>query len=99
MKLSHLILQAINEFEVSLADKIVDQLFERLKQEDLTQGDEKLLTDEQLCNCLQISTSHFYKLKNKHKSNFPVYNVGKTKRYKLSEVEAFFKSKKYQSKN
>jgi hypothetical protein len=36
MKLSHHILQAINEFEVSLADKIVDQLFERLKQEELS---------------------------------------------------------------
>jgi hypothetical protein len=45
MKLFHHILQVINEFEVSLADKIVDQLFERLKQQDLTKGDEELLTD------------------------------------------------------
>ncbi len=99
MKLSHHILQAINEFEISLADKIVDQLYERLKHEDQNQRGEEFLSDEQLCNCLQISTSHFYKLKNKHKSNFPVYNVGKAKRYKLSEVETFFKSKKYQSQS
>ena len=94
MKLSHHILQAINEFETSLSDRITDQLFERLAEVSLNQNDEVLLTDEQLCTHLQISTSHFYKLKKKHKSTFPVYNVGKARRYKLSEVEKFFKSLK-----
>ena len=94
MKLSHHILQAINEFETSLSDRITDQLFERLAEVSLNQNDEVLLTDEQLCTHLQISTSHFYKLKKKHKSTFPVYNVGKARRYKLLEVEKFFKSLK-----
>jgi len=94
MKLSHHILQAINEFEINLTDRIVSQLFDKLTQESLTQNDETLITDEQLCKHLQISTSHFYKLKKKHKSTFPVYNVGKAMRYKLSEVEKFFKTLK-----
>jgi predicted DNA-binding transcriptional regulator AlpA len=95
MKLSHHILQAINEFETNLTDKIISQLFDKLSQESLTQNDETLLTDEQLCTHLQISSSHFYKLKKRYKSTFPVYNVGKAKRYKLSEVEKFFKTLKY----
>ena len=94
MKLSHHILLAINEFESSLANKIVDQLLEQLSKEKFTSNREELLSDEQLCNYLQISTSHFYQLKKKYKSTFPVYTVGKTKRYKLSEVEMFFKSVK-----
>jgi len=92
MNLSHHILQAINEFEINLTERIINQLFDKLSQEKLNQIDEVLLTDEKLCLHLQISTSHFYKLKKKYQSTFPVYNVGKAKRYKLSEVETFFRS-------
>jgi predicted DNA-binding transcriptional regulator AlpA len=92
MNLSHHILQAINEFELNLSERIINQLFDKLSQEKLNQTNEVLLNDEELCQHLQISTSHFYKLKKKYRSIFPVYNVGKAKRYKLSEVETFFRS-------
>lgn len=92
-KLQHHILKAVNEFEANLADTIVSKLLQELTSADLTQTrEEVLITDIQLCNHLQISTAHFYKLKKKHKSIFPVYDIGGAKRYKLSEVEGFFKS-------
>jgi len=93
-KLSHHILKAVSEFEANLAETIVSKLLKELASADLDHDREELLTDAQICAHLQISTAHFYKLKKKHKSNFPVYNVGKAKRYKLSEVESFFKSLK-----
>lgn len=52
---------------------------------------ETLLKDVELCEALQISTAHFYKMKKAHK-DFPIYNVCGAKRYKLSEVEQFIKS-------
>jgi hypothetical protein len=56
---------------------------------------EKRLKDVELCEALQISTAHFYKIKKKHK-DFPVIDVSGAKRYKLSEVEQFFKSKQHE---
>ena len=56
-------------------------------------NNEKLLKDVQLCEVLQISTAHFYKMKKAHK-DFPVYDIYGAKRYKLSEVELFLKSLK-----
>jgi predicted DNA-binding transcriptional regulator AlpA len=75
-----------------MVEDIVSKLLVQLTSADLPQSREALLTDEQLCTHLQISTSHLYQLKKKHKSTFPVYNVGRAVRYKLSEVESFFKS-------
>ena len=60
----------------------------------LNSSNEKLLKDIELCDLLQISTSHFYKLK-KANADFPVYDFDGAKRYKLSEVEQFFKNKKH----
>ncbi|GAB5565165.1 MAG: hypothetical protein Wins2KO_22280 [Winogradskyella sp.] len=91
-QLSHHILKAVKEFETNLVDALVSRLLEQLAQRDLSQTPEEVLTDEQLCERLQISTSHFYKLKKKHK-DFPVIDLGGAKRYKQSEVEQFFKSK------
>ena len=94
-KLHHHILKAVNEFEANLADTIVSKLLRELTSADLTQAHEEvLITDIQLCDLLQISPAHFYKLKKKYKSTFPVYDIGGAKRYKLSEVESFFKSLK-----
>jgi len=92
-KLHHHLLKAASEFEASLSETIVSQLLEKLTTEDLACAHEELLTDEQLCLRLQISTSHFYKLKKKFHSTFPVYDIGGAKRYKLSEVENFFQYK------
>lgn len=91
-KLQYNLLKAVSEFEANLVEKIVAQLLEQLATLDLPSSREGLLTDEQLCKHLQISTSHFYKLKKKYKSTFPIYDIGGAKRYKQSEVEEFFKS-------
>lgn len=91
-QLSHHILKAVKAFEANLVDTLASQLLEQLAKRDLSQMPEEVLTDEQLCERLQISTSHFYKLKKTYK-DFPVINLGGAKRYKQSEVEQFFKSK------
>jgi len=91
-KLHHHVLKALIELEANLADTIVSKLLQELNTADLSSSREELLTDEQLCNHLQISTSHFYKLKKKHIGTFPVYDFGGAKRYKQSEIEEFFKS-------
>ncbi len=93
VKYQHHLLKAASEFGANLSETIVSQLLEKLATEDLARQSEELLTDEQLCQRLQISTSHFYKLKKKYHSTFPVYDFGGAKRYKQSEVESFFKSK------
>lgn len=93
-KLSHHILKVVQEFEADLAETIVSKLLQELTSANSAETSEQLLIDEQLCEQLQISTAHFYKLKKKHKSTFPVYNIGGAKRYKQSEVESFFKSLK-----
>lgn len=80
-----------------LEDRIAKKVFDVLAEEDLfvngtPLANGKLLKDVELCEALQISTAHFYKIKKKHK-DFPVYDISGAKRYKLSEVEQFFKSK------
>ncbi len=90
-QLSHYILKAVSAFEANLVDALASRLLEQLADRDLTPMREEVLTDEQLCERLQISTSHFYKLKKKYK-NFPVIDFGGAKRYKQSEVESFFKN-------
>lgn len=93
-KLSHYILKVVQEFEADLVDTIVSKLLQELTSADSAETSEQLLTDEQLCSHLQISTSHFYKLKKKYCKTFPVYCLDGAKRYKQSEVENFFKSLK-----
>jgi len=91
MKLSHHILQAISQIEDRLANRIVNELLQKLNENKQCKDTEELLTDKQLCQSLQISISHFYKLKQKHKKSFPLYNFDGATRYKQSEVEQFFK--------
>ncbi len=93
-KSSYQILKALSAFEANLVEAMASRLLEQLADRDLAQMCEEVLTDEQLCERLQISTSHFYKLKKKYKSQFPVIDFGGAKRYKQSEVEQFFKSLK-----
>ena len=93
-KFTHNLLKTVSEFEANLAEAIAVKLLEQLNSMDLVRDREELLTDEQLCNRLQISTSHFYKLKKKYCKAFPMYNIDGAKRYKQSEVESFFKSLK-----
>jgi len=86
--------KAFSELESRIAQRVVDALS---KQSNALVGmpipSEKLLKDVELCEALQISTAHFYKVKRRHK-DFPVYDIDGAKRYKLSEVEHFIKSLK-----
>lgn len=83
--------KAFAELEHRIAERVVTCLSgnEEFPHEAL--GQERLLTAEQLSEYLQISISHFYSFKKKHK-NLPVYNIGKNIRYKASEIENFIKS-------
>ncbi|WP_407556509.1 helix-turn-helix transcriptional regulator [Winogradskyella sp. 4-2091] len=84
--------KVFSELESRIAQRVVDALS---KQSNALVGvpipSEKLLKDVELCEALQISTAHFYKVKRRHK-DFPVYDIDGAKRYKLSEVEQFIKS-------
>ena len=83
-----------SELEATIADRIIIGLKAQLAEANSLAVNEKLLKEFELCNLLQISTSHFYKLKKKYCKTFPVYSIDGAKRYKQSEVENFFKSLK-----
>ncbi|MBO3096808.1 helix-turn-helix domain-containing protein [Gelidibacter pelagius] len=90
--LQHHVLKVFSELESRIAQRIIDALSQQPNAVTGTLvASENLLKDGQLCEALQISTSHFYKMKKAHR-DFPVYNVHGAKRYKLSEVEQFIKS-------
>ncbi|MDC8099169.1 helix-turn-helix domain-containing protein [Chryseobacterium rhizosphaerae] len=83
--------KVFSELKAGIVEEIISQLKEQgLGFSGTPVGQEKLLTDKQLCELLQISTSH---LSNFRKANpdFPSYAIGKNVRYKLSEVEEFLK--------
>ena len=86
------LLKVFTELENRITKRVLDGISQALITAN-SQTNEKTLTDAELCEALQISTSHFYKLK-KGKSDFPTYNYGGVKRYKLSEVESYFKTLK-----
>lgn len=92
--LQYHLLKVFSELENRIAQRIVNVLSDQ----SIVLGEnsilnEKLLKDVELCEALQISTAHFYKVKRRHK-DFPVYDIDGAKRYKLSEVEQFIKSLK-----
>ncbi len=84
------LLKVFSELEHRIAERVIASLpYSPSSAIQIT--NEKLLKDVELCDLLQISTSHFYKLKYKHK-DFPTHSIGGAKRYKQSEVETFFKT-------
>ncbi|MEQ3663773.1 hypothetical protein [Olleya sp.] len=92
--LQYHLLKVFSELENRIAQRVIVALSEQSNAViGKPLGKEKLLKDVQLCEELQISTAHFYKMKKAHK-DFPVYDVFGAKRYKLSEVELFLKSLK-----
>ncbi|KMQ67681.1 hypothetical protein ACM39_12550 [Chryseobacterium sp. FH2] len=83
--------KVFSELKAGIADEVISQLKEQgFGLAGTPVGQEKLLTDKQLCELLQISTSH---LSNFRKANpdFPSLPIGKNVRFKLSEVEEFLK--------
>lgn len=93
MEDSHLakhLLKVFSELEHRIAQRVIASLPDA-PNATMHIANERLLKDVELCELLQISTSHFYKLKQKYK-DFPTHNIGGAKRYKQSEIEAFFKT-------
>lgn len=92
--LTYHLAKVFSELEVRIAERVLSLLTEQgLGQTGTPVGQEKLLTDKQLCEQLQISITHLYNLKKKYHT-FPSHKMGKNVRYKLSEVEEFFKNVK-----
>lgn len=89
--LTYYLTKVFSELEVRIAERVLSLMTENgLGLAGTPVGQEKLLTDKQLCELLQISTSH---LSNFRKANpdFPSLPIGKNVRFKLSEVEEFLK--------
>ncbi|MEJ5102402.1 helix-turn-helix domain-containing protein [Chryseobacterium sp. MYb328] len=95
--LTYHVTKVFSELEVRIAERVLSLLTEQGIAAGVSIGSEKFLTDKQLCEFLQISTSH---LSNFRKANpdFPSYPIGKNVRFKLSEVEEFLKSNKKSKK-
>jgi len=85
--------KVFSELEVRIAERVLSLLAEQSMTAGMSGVSEKLLTDKQICEHLQISISHFHNFK-KANSDFPSYAIGKNVRYKLSEVEEFIKNVK-----
>lgn len=83
--------KVFSELEHRIAGRVLSLLTEQGIAAGVPAGSEKLLTDKQVCEHLQVSISHFHNFK-KANADFPSYAIGKNMRYKLSEVEEFLKS-------
>ena len=96
--LTYHLTKVFSELEVRIAERVLSLLTEQgLGLAGTPVCQENLLTDKQLCEKLQISTTHFHNFKKLH-PDFPSITIGKSKRYKQSEVEEFLKSNPIKSK-
>lgn len=96
--LTYHLTKVFSELEVRIAERVLSLLTEQGSGLIGTPlGQERLLTDKQICEHLQISISHFHNFK-KANSDFPSYAIGKNVRYKLSEVEEFLKCNQLKNK-
>lgn len=92
--LTYHLTKVFSELKAEIAEEVISQLKEQgFGLAGTPAGQEKLLTDKQVCEHLQISISHFHNFKKAH-NDFPSYAIGKNIRYKLSEVEEFIKTLK-----
>jgi predicted DNA-binding transcriptional regulator AlpA len=83
------LLKVFSELENRLTHQVVSMLSESLRLGKETSLDnEKLMTDDDICDYLQISSSTFYKFKKRHKG-FPQIRIQSTVRYRKSEVDDF----------
>lgn len=92
--LSYHVSKVVSELETRIAHQVVTVLSDYFKlAKETSKTDEKLMTDEEICDYLQISSSTFYKLKKQHK-DFPVVRILGNVRYKKSDVVEFLKTDK-----
>lgn len=87
--LSYHLSKVVSELGARIAHQVITVLSEQSQlAKETSKADEKLMTDEDICNYLQISSSTFYKLKKKHKG-FPEIRILSTVRYRKSDVDKF----------
>jgi len=91
-KINYHLATFFTEFITLLAKEVSDSMGEFLKlQKQNDSSFQPLLTTEELACSLNVSKSHINKLRKKHQ-NFPVINLDGSIRFRLSEVEAFFRN-------
>jgi len=96
--LSYHLTKVISELEARIAHRVVTVLSEQFQlAKETSTADEKLMTDKDMCNYLQISSTTFYKLKKKHE-DFPEIRILRTVRYRKSEVNKFLYNLQNQKK-
>lgn len=89
--LEHYFAKAFSQLRTEISKDITETLSRKISNS-LTSSsqEERLLKDSEVCKHLGISLSKFYEFKRKYK-NFPTYAIGKSKRYKVGEIEKFIK--------
>lgn len=77
--LAYHLTKVFSELEIRIAERVLSLLTEQGMTAGMSAGSEKLLTDKQICEHLQISISHFHNFKKAH-ADFPSYAIGKNVR-------------------
>lgn len=89
-KISYHFSKLLVELEENIAEKIASKILQHTKTISIGDIQENLLTPKEACKKLRISLSHFYKIKKQY-PKFPVCELGGVKRYRLTDVETYFK--------
>lgn len=93
-KLKHHFSNTINELATFISEAVSEKLLADLSLSEKTSSiDDKLMTETDVCDFLQISNSTLHKLKKQHK-DFPVVRILGNVRYKKSDVIDFLKTVK-----
>ena len=93
-KLKHHFSNTITELATFISEAVSEKLLAVLSLSEKTSSiDDKLMTEADVCDFLQISNSTLHKLKKQHK-DFPVVRILGNVRYKKSDVIDFLKTVK-----
>nr|WP_317633062.1 helix-turn-helix domain-containing protein [uncultured Flavobacterium sp.] len=93
-KLKHHFSNTITELATFISEAVSEKLLADLSLSEKTSSiDDKLMTEADVCDFLQISNSTLHKLKKQHK-DFPVVRILGNVRYKKSDVIDFLKTVK-----
>ncbi len=91
-KLKHHFSNTITELATFISEAVSEKLLADLSLIEMTSSiDDKLMTEADVCDFLQISNSTLHKLKKQHK-DFPVVRILGNVRYKKSDVVEFLKT-------
>lgn len=87
---SNTLIELVNFISEAVSEKLLADLSLSVKTSSI---DDKLMTETDVCDFLQISNSTLHKLKKQHK-DFPVVRILGNVRYKKSDVIDFLKTVK-----